>query len=57
MPVLYLGTENTLGLSVLYSALGEMGEGVAGKIGAVLSFMSILKTPSQQSYSLLESQG
>lgn len=47
--MLYLGTENTFGLSVLCSAGGggELGEGdgeCLGKIGAVLSFPRILKT-------------
>lgn len=53
MPVLYLGTENASGLSVLYSAVGEW----LGKIWAVLSFTRILKTLFQWSCSLLESHG
>lgn len=53
MPVLYLGTENASGLSVLYSAVGEW----LGKIWAVLSSARILKTLFQWSCSLLESHG
>lgn len=53
MPVLYLGTENASGLSVMYSAVGEW----LGKIWTVLSFRRIFKTLFQWSCSLLESHG